>query len=97
MSTQWRTSAFAVIGLDYNAVLSVAAILGIEVDENMLRKIRALEFATLRGLQPEGDNPSEKKRSKVVEEYCKSCIAAKINKDCSTCDLEEIGAGKLER
>lgn len=75
-------------------MLSVAGIIGIEVDENMLRKIRALESATLRNLQSGGDNPPEKNRGKVVEEYCKSCIDAKMNKDCAKCDLGQIGARK---
>lgn len=48
VSTQWRTSLSGAIGLDYNAVLRVAEVLGIEMGQGLLGKLQALEAATLK-------------------------------------------------
>jgi len=45
--TQWRATGFGVVGLDYPAVFAVAERMGIEVDEAMLHKLRAVERVTL--------------------------------------------------
>jgi len=45
---QWRMGMCSPIGLDYNAVYTVAEkTLGIRIDTAMLQKIQALEAATL--------------------------------------------------
>ena len=45
--TQWRSSGFGMIGLDYNAVFRVADALGIEMSEGLLNKMQAMEFDCL--------------------------------------------------
>jgi len=45
--SQWISSGLGVIGVNYPAVFDIARILGIEVDENLLFKIKCLEEVTL--------------------------------------------------
>ena len=44
---QWRTGGFGLIGLDLPAVLMVAERLGMPVEENLIRKLSALERCEL--------------------------------------------------
>ena len=50
--TQMRTSFSGIVGLDYHAMMQVAAILGIELDAAMLHKIQALEGVLLEEVRP---------------------------------------------
>lgn len=43
VNTQWRASAFSIIGLDYSAMFQVAEVLYIDMTPDLFRKIRALE------------------------------------------------------
>nr|DAF12929.1 MAG TPA: protein of unknown function DUF1799 [Caudoviricetes sp.] len=47
VQTQMRTSFSGIVGLDYPAMMQVAAILGIDLDAAMLHKIQALEGVLL--------------------------------------------------
>jgi len=42
--TQWRTCSVGLVGLDWPAVLQIAALHGITVGPSMFRKIQALEI-----------------------------------------------------
>lgn len=46
--TQWRSSGFGLVGLDFPACLDLAGQLDIPVTESLLRKLRALEREELR-------------------------------------------------
>jgi len=46
-ATQWRVSMAGRVGLDYNAVFKVAEALAIEITPGLIRKLQALECATL--------------------------------------------------
>lgn len=48
VQTQWRASAFGLIGLDYPAVFLVAQALGIKVTESVMDKIRLAEAEVLK-------------------------------------------------
>lgn len=48
LQTQWRMGPSGVIGLDYNAALSVFAILKVDDPDVMLDGIQVMEFAALR-------------------------------------------------
>lgn len=50
-STQWRVSAFSIIGIDLPAVLDVARTFGIEITEAFISKIKALEMYELNRLR----------------------------------------------
>ena len=52
VQTQIRTSFSGIVGLDYPAMMQVAAILGIELDAAMLHKIQALEGVLLEEVRP---------------------------------------------
>jgi hypothetical protein len=47
ISTQWRVSAFSLVGLDYPAVFQTAELLGIELIPSLFFKIKLLENKTL--------------------------------------------------
>ncbi len=47
MQTQWRIGFNGRTGLDYNAMYLVANTLNTVINQDMLAKIQALEFATL--------------------------------------------------
>jgi hypothetical protein len=51
--TQWRVSAFAVIGLDYPAVFQLAEIYGITIIPALHQKIQVLERCTLEQMRKE--------------------------------------------
>ena len=44
IQTQWRVAFGGLVGLDYPAVFQVAAVLGIEIDDLILKKIQGLEI-----------------------------------------------------
>lgn len=46
-ATQWRVSAFSLIGLDYNAVYQVAETFGIQITPSIIKKLQFLEHKTL--------------------------------------------------
>lgn len=52
VNTQWRVG-FSLVGLDYTAVLQVAAVYAITVTPELLDKIRILEHDTLQSLTEE--------------------------------------------
>lgn len=52
--TQWRAGGFGIIGLDYPAVFRVAEVLGIEVTEDLLIKLRYLEHKQLEHFRKKG-------------------------------------------
>jgi len=45
--TQWRASAFSLIGLDYNAVYLIAETVGIQITPSILKKLQFLEHKAL--------------------------------------------------
>jgi hypothetical protein len=45
--TQWRSSGFSFIGLDYTAVYQIAAVMGIDSTATLHEKVRILESITL--------------------------------------------------
>lgn len=47
-ATQWRFGPLGPAALDYPALFQVAGVLGIEVDQDMLLSIQAVEAAQLR-------------------------------------------------
>lgn len=47
MQSQWRATAFALIGLDYTALEFVARVKGIELTAELFQKIQILEFDQL--------------------------------------------------
>jgi hypothetical protein len=51
LKTQWRTSFGGVVGIDYTAIPFVSDSLDIVITPNMLQKIKALEYATLRSVK----------------------------------------------
>lgn len=56
-ATQWRASAFGPLGLDYSIVFKMAEFLEITIDNDMMQKIKALEYAYLKNCLPkEGAN-----------------------------------------
>ena len=48
VQTQWRAGFFTVVGLDYLAVMRVAEIIGVELCESNIERIRALESEALK-------------------------------------------------
>lgn len=58
--TQWRSSGFGVIGLDYPAVFAVAERIDIDVDDAMLHKLRAVERVTLAEDRKRAEKDKEK-------------------------------------
>jgi hypothetical protein len=53
--TQWRTSGFGIVGLDYQAVFIVADTLEIEVNRVVLKKLQALEYFELNRIADDQD------------------------------------------
>nr|WP_279388720.1 DUF1799 domain-containing protein [Hydrogenispora ethanolica] len=53
-NTQWRIGLGAPVGLDYPAVLQIAAIHGIEVTPAVFGKLRRLEMGEMERLRKEG-------------------------------------------
>lgn len=53
-NTQWRMGLGVPVGLDYPAVLQIAAIHGIEVTPAVFSKLRSLELSELERLRKEG-------------------------------------------
>lgn len=55
VNTQWRASAFQVVGLDYPAMFQVAEVLYIDMSPDLFGKIRELERYELERLRKEAD------------------------------------------
>jgi hypothetical protein len=53
--TQWRTTGFGIVGLDYGALLKIATIMGIEMNERVMRSIMMLEAETLTAASKKAD------------------------------------------
>ena len=58
--TQWRATGFGVVGLDYPAVFAVAERMGMEIDEEMMHRIRAVERVELTEQAKRAKKPQEK-------------------------------------
>lgn len=56
VKTQWRSTAFDLIGLDYNAVAAEAKRLDIELTQCTMKKIKALEENILSRQKKGNDN-----------------------------------------
>jgi len=56
-ATQWRTGFAGVVGLDYNALFSVAGALNITINEQILDGIMLLEQEVLERQHKQGDKP----------------------------------------
>ena len=50
VATQWRSSGFSILGLDYPCLYQEAGRLGIELTTRTMRKIKALEKNVLEAL-----------------------------------------------
>lgn len=46
-STQWRATAFGLIGLDYGAMFKLAEVYQIDVDPGLFAKVKMLEISQL--------------------------------------------------
>ena len=62
VSTQWRTSGFGPVGLDYNVLFKIARLLFIPMTRPLLMKIKVLEGLTLK----KGIEDREKERPKAL-------------------------------
>ncbi len=58
ISTQWRTGMNGAVGLDYNAMNTVAEIYGLEITPVIFEKIRAIEYYVLEKAQKAASNAS---------------------------------------
>ena len=60
IQTQWRVAFGGLVGLDYPAVFQVAAVMGIEIDDLILKKVQGLELHVIAesGKKEEEDNGS---------------------------------------
>ena len=54
VKTQWRVG-MSLVGLDYNVLFAMADLLSIDLSPCMLKKIQALEAATLTGVRKDHD------------------------------------------
>lgn len=51
-STQWRVGMGGLVGLDYNVLFKMADFLEITIDDEMMKKITALEYNCLKSCMP---------------------------------------------
>ena len=51
VATQWRSSGFSILGLDYPCLYQEAGRLGIELTTRTMRKIKALEKNVLEAIK----------------------------------------------
>jgi hypothetical protein len=51
VATQWRSSGFSILGLDYPCLYQEAGRLGIELTTRTMRKIKALEKNVLEAIR----------------------------------------------
>jgi hypothetical protein len=59
VATQWRASAFGLVGLDYQSVLLVAGLLGITLNDAVMAKVQELECWTLTRMAQESEKATK--------------------------------------
>ena len=59
VKTQWRSSGFSILGLDYPSLYLEADRLQIPLTPRMMRKIKALEAACLRASHTKPEDPDD--------------------------------------
>jgi len=59
IDTQWRVAAFAIVGLDFPAVLAIADLFDIPVDKGLFQKLKLLERYELNRARKGGDGHGE--------------------------------------
>ncbi len=64
MQTQWRSSAFALVGLDYNTLINIAKNFEIKLDRKLFRKIQILEGLSLSKFSKSSDKRNDVKNGK---------------------------------
>ena len=69
INTQWRSTAFGLIGLDYIAVAAEAARIGIELTQCNMKKIKALESFSLKQQRKDDDNSDLSGSQKISQKH----------------------------